>query len=64
MTHPVVPAHGVKAVGPADEDKVIVPGNQNFNKVMALVLKKKKKKDIRTPTQKTRESLSHISYFI
>ena len=54
MTHPVVPAHGVKAVGPADEDKVIVPGNQNFNKVMALVLKKKKKKDIRTPTQKTR----------
>lgn len=38
-TDPVVSAHGVEAVGTADEDQVIVSGNQHFDKVVALVLK-------------------------
>lgn len=36
---PIVSAHGVEAVGTADEHQVIVPGNQHFDEVVALVLK-------------------------
>lgn len=39
-TDPVVSAHGVEAVGTADEDQVIVSGNQHFDEVVALVLKR------------------------
>lgn len=38
-TDPVVSAHGVEAVGAADEHQVVVSGNQHFDEVVALVLK-------------------------
>lgn len=38
-TDPVVSAHGVEAVGTADEHQVVVPGNQHFDEVVALVLR-------------------------
>lgn len=40
-TDPVVPAHRVEAVGPADEDEVVVSGHQHFDEVMALVLERR-----------------------
>lgn len=39
-TDPIVSAHGVEAVGTADKHQVLVSGNQHFDEVVALVLKK------------------------
>lgn len=38
-TDPVIPAHGVEAVGTADKHQVVVSGNQHLDEVVALVLK-------------------------
>lgn len=38
-TDPVVSAHGVEAIGAADKHQVVISGNQNFNKIVALILK-------------------------
>lgn len=38
VTYPVVTAHGVETICSADEHKIIVSRNQDFNEIMALVL--------------------------
>lgn len=48
-TDPVVSAHGVEAVGAADKHQVVVSGNQDFDEVVALVLKNTRRHFERQP---------------
>lgn len=39
VTYPVVTTHGVETICSADEHKIIISRNQDFNEIMALVLR-------------------------
>lgn len=46
MTYPVVTAHGVETICSADEHKIIISRNQDFNEIMALVLRERQDSEV------------------
>jgi len=46
VTYPVVTAHGVETICSTDEHKIIISRNQDFNEIMALVLRGREDSEI------------------
>lgn len=64
-TNPVVSAHGVEAVGAADEHQVVVSGNQHFDEVVALLLKADTRRVKRRPAPSlTQTSAGGLLYLL